>query len=85
MGKQVKIPNEGKTKNGFIIGRKRNADGSLVGLSSLNPKDDHSVYEFQFDDSSYSEYTANVIFENMKEQIDRFTSNHSIVKGIVGH
>ena len=84
-GKQVKIPHEGETKTGFIIGRKRNADGSLVGLSSPNPKDDHSVYEVQFDDSIYSEYAANVILENTEEQIDRLTSNNSIVKGIIGH
>ena len=54
----------------------------MVDLSSPNPKD---VYDVQFDDGSYSEYTANFILENMEEQVDRFTSNHSIVKGIVGH
>ena len=43
------------------------------------------MYEVQFDDSSYSEYTAKVILENMEEQIDILTSNHSIVKEIVGH
>ena len=43
------------------------------------------MYEVQFDDGSYSEYTVNIILENMEEQIDRLTSNHSIVKGIVGH
>ena len=35
------------------------------------------MYEVQFDDGSYSEYIANVI--------DRLPSNHSIVKGIIGH
>ena len=84
-GKQVKIPHEGETKTGFIIGRKRNADGSLVGLSSPNPKDDHSVYEIQFDGGSYSKYTTHDILENMEEQVDRLTSNHSVIKGIVGH
>ena len=84
-GKQVKIPHKGETKTGFIIRWKRIADGSLVGLSNLNHKDVHSVYEIQFDDGSYSEYTANIILENMEEQLDRLTSTHSIVKGIVGH
>jgi len=41
-----------------LIGRKRHADGSLVGLSNKNPKDDYSVYEVQLNDGSYSEYTA---------------------------
>ena len=53
-GKQVKVPHEGETKTGFIIERKRNADGSLIGLSNPNPKDNHPVYEIQFDDGSYS-------------------------------
>ena len=57
----------------------------MVSLSSSVPKDDHSDYEIQFDDGGYSEYTANVILENVEEQVDRLTSNHPIVKGIVGH
>ena len=84
-GKQVKIPYEGEIKTGFIIRQKRNLDGSLVGLSSPNPKDDHSVYEIQFDGGSYSKYTTHDILENMEEQVDRLTSNHSVIKGIVGH
>ena len=84
-GKKIEVPHDGEIKTGTVIGRKRNADGMLIGLSNGNPADDHSVYEVQLDDGSYSEYTANIILENMERQVDELTSKHSIIKGIVGH
>ena len=44
-GKHIEIPHDGEIKTGTIIGRKRNADGVLIGTSNENPVDDHSVYE----------------------------------------
>ena len=66
-------------KNGTIMGRKINADESLVGLSNDNPRDDYSVYELQLDNGSYFEYTAIVILENMEEQVDDVGSKYSII------
>ena len=51
----------------------------------MNPKDDHSVYEVQLNDGSYSEYTANIILENMDRQVDELASKYSNLKGIIGH
>ena len=84
-GKQLKIPHDGEIKTGTIIGHKRHVDGSLVGLSNSNPKEDHSVYEVHLDDGSYSEYTANIIIENMENQVEKFSSKYSTIKGIIGH
>jgi len=57
-GKNIKIPHDGEIKTGTLIGRKRFSDGSLAGQSNENPKDDHSLYEVQLDDGSYSEYST---------------------------
>ena len=84
-GEQIKIPHDGETKLGTLIGRKRFSDGSLAGQSNMNPKDDHSVYEVQLNDGSYSEYTANIILENMDRQVDELASKYSNLKGIIGH
>jgi len=84
-GKQVNIPHDGERKSGIIVGRKRHLNGSRVGLSNSNHKDDHSVYEALLNDASYLEYMANIIIENMDNQVDKFSYKYSTIKGIIGH
>ena len=55
---------------GTVMGRKRDANGKLVGISHENPLLDTAIYEVQFDSGDVEEYSANIIAESIYAQVD---------------
>ena len=70
---------------GKVIGRKRDADGSLKGTANANPILDTRKYEVEFPDGEVSEYSANVIAENMWAQCDLEGRQHLLMEEIIDH
>jgi hypothetical protein len=67
---EVLLPRGDTTQTGRVIGRKRDAFGNPVGIENPNPILDTRVYQVEFPDGDISEYSANVIAENMWSQCD---------------
>ena len=79
------IPKEGEKQEGTVIRQKRNPDGTLKGTSSSNPILDTRVYKIEFGDGTYSDYSANVLIENLYDHIDDHGQSHNIIKDITNH
>jgi hypothetical protein len=65
VGAEVNVPMGGRMMNGKVRGRKRMADGSLVGRANANPILDTRTYEVEFPVGQTAELAANVIAQNM--------------------
>ena len=85
VGAEVKINRQGVELNGRVTKRKRNADGSLQGTRNENPILDTRTYEVTFPDGDVTEYTANVIAENMWAQCNLDGQQHVLLEAIVDH
>ena len=86
IGVKVSLPHlDGELKQATVKRRKRNEDGTLRGTSHDNPILDTRVYEVEFEDGSYNEYSANVLAENLYNHIDENGNSHSILTSIVDH
>ena len=70
---------------GTIKSRKRSSDGLLVGTHNPNPICDTRVYKVEFPDGNFNEYSANVILENLYEQVDNNGSTSALFQGITAH
>ena len=86
IGVKVPLPHlDGELKQATVKRRKRNEDGTLRGTSHDNPILDTRVYEVEFEDGSYNEYSANVLAENLYNHIDENGNSHSILTSIADH
>ena len=86
IGMKVPLPHpEGEMKQATVKRRKKNEDGTLRGTSNDNPILDTREYEVEFDDGSYSEYSANALAENLYNHIDENGHSHSLLSAIVDH
>lgn len=86
IGMKVPLPHpEGEMKQATVKQRKRNKDGTLQGTSNDNPILDTREYEVEFNDSSYSEYSANVLAENLYNHIDKNGHSNLLLSAIVDH
>lgn len=86
VGAQLNLPHpSGTLQQATVTGRKRNHDGTLVGTYNENPILNSSVYEVKFHDGTYDEYAANVISENLFQQVDDDGYNHSLLSSITDH
>jgi hypothetical protein len=65
--------------------RKRDEDGNLVGHSHSNPILDTGLYEVEFEDGQVGTYAANVIAENIYEQLDDEGFAYTLFDSIVDH
>ena len=83
IGVSLTLPHKGELKQGKIVRRKRNYDGTLTGTHHPNPLLDTRVYEVDFGDGNYFDYSANIITENLYQQVDN--SGSYIFKSIVDH
>ena len=81
----LKVPLQlnGETKEGTVIRRKRNHDGSLVETKHKQPKLDLRIYEVKIKDGIYAEYSTNVLFENLYSQIDQEGHNFTYFDEII--
>ena len=86
IGTEIQLPHEsGEAKEAVVKSRKRNHDGTLLGKANENPMLDSRVYEVQFHDGTYAEYAANVLLENLYQQVDDDGRSHSIFSSIINH
>ena len=85
VGMEVNLPHQGEMKSGRVIGRKRNAEGNLLGTSNKNPLLDTRQYEIAFPDGTHADYSVNMIIENMYSQVEDDGRTSSILKSIIDH
>ena len=83
IGMELTLPHQGELRRGKIVKRKRNEKGELVGTAHDNPILDTRVYEVDFGEGGYQEYSTNLIMENLYAQVDDEGNQYSILKGIV--
>lgn len=83
---KVMLPYGGDSfKYGTVKKRKRGHKGHLIGRSNPNPVLDTSIYEVEFDDGDVQAYAANVIAENLYEQIDEEGRSYLLIDEIIDH
>lgn len=87
LGLHVQVPaSDGSSKIlGRVASRKRDSDGHLVGRSNENPILNTAVYNVVTPDGNISEYSANVIAENLWDQCDHDGYDYDLLHEIVGH
>ena len=86
VGAEVNIP----TENGMLLGkvkkRKRDKETNmLLGSANKNPILDTRWYEVEFKDGTYSDYSANVLIENIMNSADDNGQTSLFLDEIVGH
>ena len=82
---KVMLPLGGSLRQGQVKRRKRNADGNLIGRPSTNPILDTTMYELEFQDGHVESYAANLIAENIYEQLDEEGNKYRLLSSIVDH
>jgi hypothetical protein len=82
---QVKVPVGGEEKFGKVLGRKRDADGDLIGNANSNPLQDTAVYEVQFDDGTVEQFSANIIAEPIYSKLDPDGNLVALLEEIMDH
>ena len=65
--------------------RKRDADGNVVGKANSNPILDTRTYDVEFEDGDVTEFTANIIAENMYAQCDAEGNQYVLLDKIVDY
>ena len=82
---RVKVPVGGEEKFGKVLGRKRDADGELIGKSNSNPLQDTTVYDVEFDDGKVEQFTANIIAESIYSKLDPDGNSVALLEEIMDH
>ena len=85
VGLKIPIERGGEVLEGTVKQRKRRADGSLVGTAHSNKTLDTRMYEVEFPDGSYNEYSTNVLVENLFAHVDDDVMHHFMLKVIIDH
>lgn len=85
IGMKIQLPHNGRIKEGRVVRRKRNSDGTLMGTYNDNPLLYTRIYDEDFGDSDYINYSANVILENLYNHIDDNGHSGSLFKSIIDH
>ena len=85
IGVQVKLPHQGEMKLGTVKERKRDHEGNLIGKANENPTLDSRIYVVDFGDGTYSNYSTNVLMENLYSQIDDEGRQYALMVGIIDH
>jgi len=82
---KVQIQREDTIQRGVVKGRKRDADGRLIGFTHENPILDTAIYEVEFEDGHVEAFHANQIVEAIYATVDDEGYSYSEVKEIVDH
>jgi hypothetical protein len=85
IGMKINLPHQGEMVEGTVKCRKRNSDGTLIGTANANPILDSRTYEVEFGDGTYSDYSTNVLIENLYSHVDDEGRSHSILDSITDH
>jgi len=82
---EVMLPQNGILCLAKVTSRKRDEQGNLVGTAHHNPVLDTRVYEVTFPDGATNEYAANLIIENIYQQVDDEGRQHLLFHEITDH
>ena len=82
---KVMLPLGDDQRKGTVRRRKRDAEGRVLGHASSNPYLDTTLYEVEFDDGHVQSYAANIIAENIYEQLDDEGNLYRMVEEITDH
>ena len=82
---KVILPVGDNNQKGTVRKRKRDEDGKMIGRASNNPYMDTTLYEVEFDDGLVQTYAANIIAENIFEQLDDEGNVYKLIDEITGH
>ena len=87
LGVYVELPgDDGESKVlARVKNRKRDHDGGLIGRTDDNPILNTAVYNVETPDGRISEYSANVIAENLWNQVDEDGYDYNQLYEITGH
>ena len=82
---EVFLPNGDEKQLGKVLRRKTDENGVPIGKRHDIPMLHTGFYEVEFPDGTIREYSANLIAENLFEQIDADGRYHSTIKAILAH
>ena len=85
VGAEVTLPLGDKHLTAKVQGRKRGADGSLIGKANQNPILDTRIYNVEFADGQTAELAANVIAQNIYAMCDTEGNQYLLLEGIIDH
>ena len=85
IGATVDVTHRGELRSARVRERARDEDGHLYGTANANPLLDTRSYVVEFPDGDTTEYTANVIAENMIAQCDADGHNIRLMEEIMDH
>jgi hypothetical protein len=85
IGATVDIKHHGEVRSGRVKERARDDDGLPIGESHSNPMFDTRKYVVEFSDGEVTEYTANIIAENMIAQCDPKGYDVRLLEAIIDH
>ena len=85
-GLKVQVPtSSNEFLEGVVTSRKRDSNGNVLGKFNNNPILDSRIFTVKIGEDQYHDFAANVILENLYEQVDDEGKSHSILKGIIAH
>jgi hypothetical protein len=82
---EVLLPQGESEQMAKVLRRAVDDDGKMIGTFNNNPILNTIVYEVEFPDGTVREYAANVIAENILQQVDPNGRHSHVLDGIVGH
>lgn len=86
IGAQVLLPDtDGIEVLCRVKGRKRNADGSMIGTSNPNPILDTRIFEVEYPDGHVDAYATNIIAESLYNNIDDQGFDTGLLAEIIEH
>jgi hypothetical protein len=85
LASEVVLPKGDYQFVGKVIGRKRDANGNLIGRANHNPILDTRVYKVEFPDGTISDYSANILAEALYSQVDVDGNRFLLLKEIMNH
>ena len=81
---EVMLPHNGEHMQAArVVGRSKSSDGTFTGTYNENPILDTRVFDVQFPDGSISQYTTNMIIQNIFSRIrDGGVGQHRLIISI---
>ena len=85
VGAKIPLQHKGEIEEGEVVSRKRDSSGMLIGTHNMNTILDSRENQVQFPDGSYTDYSANILLENLHSQVDEHGHKMELLKGITDH
>ena len=82
---EITLPKEDSLQSARVVGRVLDDNGNYVGNFDENPLLNTLMYKVKFSDGTVREYTANVILENLYNQVDLEGQSYAILDSIIDY